>query len=473
MISKQSFWKNKTGFKQIAFACISILISSWIGFRYAEEVFIGYLPILLWIFAVFLCFAALYPENQPALFQIKRTLTWAGIFALIIIAFLIRFINLQNLPAGFHPDEAGYVDFAILHIPNLDDPYLTINPFRTGLDSQPILYKYILRFNTFFFGMNIPAAKVSSIFIGVFAVASVFLMMNELAGRRMAWLTTILMTTYHYHVHWSRIALSNIWVTLLIPLTLGLFLLGWRKNNDKGAILAGLALGISTYIYSGGYFIIFLLIFLFIQVWRKTDNRQSLIKYTAKMLAFASVIALPLITFAILVPDHFFDRASVIRGWTDKAIQSISQDEVVTDWDYFQHQVKYSFGAYNFYPEVTGFYQPDAPFLIGFASILFLIGIPIAFRQKQYLLIFWVFIVTVLGGVMLDGTPASTHFIGVIPAICWMVAIPLDRLIERKQMNWAYTLLALILLMDLFFYFFIYASSPSLDLDVPFPIIQP
>jgi 4-amino-4-deoxy-L-arabinose transferase-like glycosyltransferase len=321
--------------------------------------------------------------------------------------------------------------------------------------------------------MNIPATRISSILIGTLAIASVFLMMNELAGRRMAWLTATLMTTYHYHVHWSRIALSNIWVTLLIPLTLGLFLLGWRKNNDKGAILAGLTLGLSAYIYSGGYFIIFLLIFLFIQTWRKTDNPHGLIKYTTKMLALALVVAMPLIIFAILVPEHFFDRAYIVRGWTDKAIQSISQGEIVTPWDYFQHQVKYSFGAYNFYPEVTGFYRPDAPFLIGFASILFLVGIPIALRQKQYLLIFWIFIVTVLGGVMLDGTPASTHFIGVIPAVCWMVAIPLDKLFEKNQMNWAYTLLALTLFTDLFFYFFIYASSPSLDLDAPFPIIMP
>lgn len=466
MISKQNFWENKTGFKQIALACVSILISAWIGFQYAVEAFIGYLPILVWIFSVFLCFAALYPEKQPALFQIKRNHTWAGIFALIIIAFLIRFINFSNFPAGFHPDEAGYVDFAILHIPNLDDPTLTINPFRTGLDSQPVLYKYVLRLTTFLFGMNIPATKISSVLIGTLAIASVFLMMNELAGRRMAWITSILMTTYHYHVHWSRIALSNIWVTLLVPLTLGLFLIGWRKNNDKGAIFAGLALGLSAYIYSGGYFIVFLLIFLFVQLWIKTDNRSGLIKYTLKMLALALVVAAPLMMFAIQVPEFFFDRASLVNGWSPDLIQPSFQA-------YLFSQIKYSFGAYNFYPEVTGFYFPGAPFLIGFASILFLIGVALAISQKQYLLLFWIFIVTVLGGVMLDGTPASTHFIGVIPAICWMVAIPLDNLLEKKQMNWAYTLLALTLFMDLFFYFFIYASAPSAHLSLSFPIIMP
>ncbi|MBL8090385.1 MAG: glycosyltransferase family 39 protein [Anaerolineales bacterium] len=464
MTSLKHIWRNNPSLIQVSFVCLSILISTWIGIHYATEAFIGYLPILLWLFSVFLCFAALYSEKQPALFQIKLNHTWAGIFALITIALLIRFINLSSLPKGFHPDEAGYIEFAVLHIPKEDDPYLTINPFRTGLDSQPILYKYILRFSTYFFGMNIPASKISSVAIGTLAVASVFLMMNELAGRRMAWITSILMATYHYHVHWSRIALSNIWVTLLVPLTLGLFLLGWRKNNDKGAIFAGLALGLSAYIYSGGYFVIFLLIFIFMQEWINTNNRFDLMKYTAKMLCLAFVVAAPLIVFAIRVPDFFFDRASVVNGWKAELIQP-------SFYEYLFSQLKKSFGAYNFYPEVTGFYAPNAPFLIAFASILFLIGIFFAIKQKKLFLLFWIFIVTILGGVMLNGTPASTHFIGVIPAICWVVAIPLDKLIEHGHIKWFYTFLALIIFMDLFFYFFIYPSYPDSHLNVPFPII--
>lgn len=464
MNSQQSFWENKSSRKQIVLASVVILISAWVGFRYAEEVFIGYLPILLWIFAVFLCFAALYPENKPTLFKIRRNHTWVGIFSLIAIAFLIRIINLPNLPIGFHPDEAGYIDFAILHIPNLENPYQTINPFRTGLDSQPVLYSYMLRLNTFLFGMTISGARISSVLIGALAIASMFLMMNEIAGRRMAWIATILLTTYHYHVHWSRLALSNIWVTFLIPLTIGLFLIGWRKNHTGGAVLAGISLGASAYVYSGGYFVIFLLIILFIQLWKKTSNHFGLIMYTTKMLSMAWAIAMPLIAFAILVPEYFFDRASLVNGWASEAIRLPMQEHLY-------RQVTRSFGAYNFYPEVTGLYRPDAPFLIGFASILFLVGIPLAIYKKQYFVLIWILIVTILGGVMLDGTPASTHFIGVIPALCWMVAIPIDRLFEKNQAKWAFTLLILTLFLDLFFYFFIYASNPSIDLDVPFPII--
>lgn len=462
----QNFWKNKTNLKQAFLVCISIFISAWIGFQYASEAFIGYLPILLWLFAIFLCFTALYPERQATLFQLKWNMTWVGLFFLIIIAVEIRLFNLPHLPVGFHPDEAGYLDFALIHIPNSDDPYLTINPFRTGQYSQPVLYNYILRLNTSLFGMNIPATRSSSVLIGALAVASVFLMVNELAGRRMAWISALLMTTYHYHVHWSRLALSNIWVTFLVPLTVGLFLFGWRKNNDKGALLAGLALGLSAYVYSGGYFVIFLLIILFIQFWRQTDRRSDLIRYTIKMIALALVVALPLIIFAYLFPNFFFDRITLVRGWTAELIKP-------TFLGYLISQLKFSFGGYNFYPEVSGFYLTYTPFLFGFASILFLVGIPIAFRQKQYLLLFWICIVTILGGVMLDGTPATSHFIGVIPAICWMVAIPIDKLFEKEQPKWAYILLILILLLDLFFYFYLYASSPSPDLDVPFPIIEP
>lgn len=467
MASLKTLWKeDRPILRQSVFTCISIFASVWIGFRYATEAFIGYLPILLWGFFVFLCFAALYPEKQPALFQIKPNRAWVGIFALTTAAFVIRIVNLPNLPAGFHPDEAGYVEFAILHIPKEDDPYLTINPFRTGLDSQPVLYKYVLRFNTFLFGMNIPASRMSSVVIGSLAVAGVFLMVNELSGQRTAWITSLLMATYHYHVHWSRLALSNIWVTLFVPLTLGLFLFGWRKHNDKGALFAGLTLGLSAYLYSGGYFVVFLLTILFIKLWMQTDNRRGLIKYAAKTLALAFVVAAPLVMFAIYVPEFFFDRASLVNGWKANLIQPSFHE-------YLFSQIQKSFGAYNFYPEVTGFYAPNAPFLIGFASILFLIGVWVAFRQKHFFPLVWIFIVTVLGGVLLDGTPASTHFIGVIPAICWVIATPLNKLFENNQQKWAYAFLALILVSDLLFYFFVYPSSNRANLTAPFPPIAP
>ncbi len=111
--------------------------------------------------------------------------------------------------------------------------------------------------------------------------------------------------------------------------------------------------------------------------------------------------------------------------------------------------------------------------VLKFSGVLFPIVFILAIHKKQFLPVFWLLIVTVLGGVLSAGTPSSSHFIGAIPAICWLVAIPLDWLFEHKHPYWAYFLLAIIVITDLSFYFVIYAAHPSENLSVPFPVVEP
>ncbi len=465
-------WSTKQRARQVGIACTTIAISLWIGFRYAEEVFVSLLPIIIWVYLIILCCLALYPNHQRSLIQVSRNLSWLGLLLLLGVALLLRGFHLSSLPPGLHPDEAGYIDFALLHIPNIEYSWLYINPFRTGIDSQPILYSYVLWFNTRVFGATIPAVKISNVLIGTLSIAGVFLMMKELTGnRRLAWLTAILMAVYHYHVHWSRLALSNIWTTFFLCFTIGLFLLGWRKRHSGGAVLAGVCLGLAAYVYSGGYFVIILLAILFLQLWHKTTERLELTIYSAKMIAVAAVIAAPLVVFAFKVPEFFFDRANVIRGWTPQAILAYSQGAEMSYVDYAIHQFRYSFGAYNFFPEITGFYLPEIPFLIGFASILFMVGVVLALNKTHFLALVWIGIVTFFGGILIDGTPGSTHFIGAIPAICWLVALPIDKLFESGNRHIAYAILAAIIITDIYFYFIIYSGSPSPDLSLLFPTV--
>jgi hypothetical protein len=466
----QYVWLSEHRSVQVVVALATILASVFIGTTYAGEIFITIFPILFWLFSIIICFVMLCPPQKMIEFRFSRV--WQGLLIILTLAFLLRFVELTHLPPGFHVDETGSVDFALRHVFNPLNRGQTINPFRTGSDSQPILFYYVLRLGVGLFGFTIVGARMSGVLVGTLAVAAVFFMMNEIAGRRMAWLTALLMAVYHYHIHWSRIALNNIWVTLLIPLTLGFFLIGLRKNWSGGAVLAGLCLGFTSYFYAGGYIVILLLPILMWQAWKKTNDHIRLTIYFGKILALALVVAAPLIVFALHFPDQFFDRSGIIYGWNPQAIQATVGNPTAY-WEHFIFQVSHSFGAYNYFPDSTGFYAPGVPLLIGYASVLFLWGIAWALYKKQYFPVVWVVIVTIFGGVMIAGAPGSSHFIGVIPAICWLVAIPLDWLIENKRVRWAYILLVTLILTDLFFYFMIYASHPSGDLVLSFPMVEP
>lgn len=468
----QTLWSTKIRARQTWVTFAAMILSTGIGILYADEPFIHITPILLWLYSILICFVILYPTEKSTLFQINFNRTWIGLFILLGFAFFLRVVNIMNFPPAFLPDEAGSVDFALQNVFHPSLGWVTINPLRTGLDSQPVLYAYILRSSTALFGFSTTGARMSSILAGTLSIAGVFLMVNEMAGRKTAWLTAILMTTYHYHIHWSRIALSNIWVTFLLPLTLGFFLRGWRKSQDGGALLAGLCLGFTAYFYTGGYILVFLISIVIWQMWKQTNDRLRFALYTGKMLALAVVVSAPLIVFAFMTPDHFFDRFSVVYGWTPDAIRATLGDSA-TVWDYFIYQVTRSFGAYNFYTDVTHFYAPQIPFLTGIASILFLAGAGWSLYKRQYFPIIWVTLVSIFGGVIIVGTPASSHFIAVIPAICWLVAVPLQWIGENKGPSWVYILLAAVILSDLMFYFGNYAGSSYGDFTLPFPIIEP
>jgi hypothetical protein len=87
--------------------------------------------------------------------------------------------------------------------------------------------------------------------------------------------------------------------------------------------------------------------------------------------------------------------------------------------------------------------------------------------------VLWVLLTIFLGGFMLTGAPSSSHYVVSIPAISWLVALPLMWLIETGHWRWAVALLIVIIVTDLGFYFGIYVPGGPRDLIHPFPTWPP
>ncbi|MBI5934458.1 MAG: glycosyltransferase family 39 protein [Chloroflexi bacterium] len=466
----KNLWLDERRAFQVVTAIASIAGSVIIGTMYAGVIGIPIYPIVLWLIEIVICCLLLFPFHKKTNFGVSPI--WPQLIGLLTVAFLLRSIGLSILPPGFHTDEHGTAQFVQHQVLNPLNQGLTVNPFMLDSNNQPVLYDYVWRLSIGVFGFTISGARMASAIAGTLAALAVFFMVNEMAGRRLAWYTAILMAVYHYHVHWSRIALNNIWVTLWLPLTIAFFLRGWRKRWSGDAVLAGLCLGFTAYFYAGGYFILILLPILIWQEWKKAPNRVRFAIYCGKMLAVALVVAAPIIVFAIRFPSHFLFRTSDIVAWKVGYAQEALDSMDATTWDLILYQFRHSFGAYNFYSDITGFYKPEIPFLIGLASAVFLWGIAWTIYKKQYFPLIWVAVVTIMGGVMSAGTPGSSHFIGVIPAICWLAAVPLDWLTENGHKRLAFALLFVICLTDLIFYFLVYKSSPSPDLSLKFPLVE-
>jgi len=467
----RTFWQqelvgNERRGLQIMVAVACILVNLWIGYAYAGSIMVNGWQLWVWLAGIFLTALVLIP---PRHFNLHLKKIWLAFLALFVVAFLLRGLFLEKLPAGLHPDEGSVASITLRFV--FLSPGQTLNPLRTGDNSQPNLYNYIIRIFLFLFGNTKTGLRLPNALAGALSVLATYFLIATVRNRRTAWLGAVVMAAYQYSIHWSRLGLNNIWPTLWIPLTLALFYWGWKVKWNGGAVLAGLAWGLSFYFYTGGMVIFVLVAYVIVDLWRKeTDHHQVLI-HVGKMLAVFACVAGPLIVFAVIEPNIFFDRSRIVFAWTPQYIAQVVGSSMAVG-KFLWLQVVYSLGGFTIYPDTSGFYDPGIPFLIGLAAPLMVIGAGWAVYKRQYLLVVWLLAVVILGGVMLTATPAGSHMIASIPAICWAVATALDVLMERGWTKWAFAMLVVVVLTDLVFYFVLYAAHPAGDLTVPFPTIN-
>jgi hypothetical protein len=444
-----------------ALACTGV--SLIIGFTYAGYPVVPGWQLWTWLAAVIGILLALIP---PLASRLPRG-TFVILFGLLAAALTVRLFRLASLPPGMHIDELGVADFAMRQV--FFSPFETINPFITGPESHPVLFHYIVAAFIKLFGPHIFSLRLQTALIGTLGVLATYLMVRAFSGKRAALFAALLMVAYHYHVHWSRISLNNIWDTLWVPLMLGPFLWGWRKQWSGGAALSGLAVGLSQYFYPGSKIGLVLLGGLILVMWkegRHEPGRWAI--YLGKLVLVTVCAAAPIVAFALHNPQAYLLRTQTIMGWSPETI-SIILGPQATLGQYFWYQLTHSFGTYLIYPDDTGFYRPGVPLVFGPAAIVFGVGFLWAIFKKQGLPVLWIIITALLGGFMLSGPSGSSHFVVAIPAICWLIALPLTWLAENKHPRLAWALLALLIAIDIIFYFGIYAANPSGDLVNPFP----
>ncbi|MDI7276168.1 MAG: glycosyltransferase family 39 protein [Anaerolineae bacterium] len=475
MRAQMAFWRHaKAGgpgltdgqAMRVSIAVGCILASAFVGYAHVRDVHVQIVSglcwqLLVWAFSVAVIIVALLPRRAPLAISGRQTLTLGllGLAALLPRAFFLDAV-------GLHIDEQGVAEFALRHV--FPTQATTINPFITGLAAHPTLYSYLVRLSLLLFGQSIAGLRMSSALGGALAVIATYAAVATCQSRRAGLIAAAVMAASHYHVHWSRIGLNNIWDTFWVPLAVAAYAWGWRDRWSGGAVLAGAALGLSQYFYPGARVGLFLVAWLALDLWRRDRDTRRLAVHVGKLLAVLACIALPLAMYAVHSPSAFFARIRDVYGWSRPSIVTVV-GESGSIWSYLWHQVWRSVGAYTAVPEVTGFYRPNVPYLMGLAAPLFWAGLVQGLRKRQLVPVVWIGLATLFGGVLLNGAPSSSHMVVSIPALSWLVAMPIDWLFGTGRRRWAWAALALIVLCDLAFYFVLYVPNPCTDLSHPFP----
>ena len=407
---------------------------SWMAWYAAGEARLmisGGLAVLAW----FLAIATVIAGNCRVPWHEIKFKPRRLIFPLILImtAFLIRGLAMDGIPIALTGDEGSAGIAAVQFITGEVN-----NPFISTSFSFPSLFYFLQSLSIRIFGQTTYALRFPSALAGALTVGVVLLVGSVMFDRRSGLLAAIFLAAYHFHVHFSRIGLNNIWDGLWYTIFIGALWYGWEYENNGSFTLAGLTLGIAQYFYpSGRALIIPILGWLFLIRLLHSDKFKRISFGILIMFIVAAVIILPLAIYYVHHPNEYmapFARVTIFGPVLEDLVQSTGQPA----WLILLKQVWLGLQAFIYLP-ITFWYQPETPLLRPIAASLFVIGfllLLIRDRDNRFLLLaLWILTFGLIGGFS-ESTPAAQRYVAAAPVCALFIGYGLSELSSILEKLW-------------------------------------
>jgi Dolichyl-phosphate-mannose-protein mannosyltransferase len=346
----------------------------------------------------------------------------AGIAAVTIAAFVVRFIRLTDVPYPMSGDEAsiGLEGEQILAGSSRD-------MFRTGWSSQPILSFLGPAVSMALFGTSLVGLRLFPVLTGTLTVPVLYLLVRVMFSRAPAFLAAFLLASMSFHVHFSRIAVNNADAAFVVCLVASMLYAIARSRRAHWYVAAGLATGFGLYSFAGAR-LVFVFAFLFLAYLGASD--RGFRADWPKLLLFAAamwVVVLPTAVHFLEHPDVGFGRLNQVgvvpSGWLDREAARTGTPAAFV----LVRQILRSFAIVVSSPAAEGFYNSPKPLLDLLWTIAFLIGLMFSwirpFDPRHVLLNIWFWSVIVFGGAFVLPPPAAERFLLAAPAVAVFAAL--------------------------------------------------
>jgi len=425
---------------------------------------------LAWIFAIGFGIAGSWSRGAID-FRAHRN-AFVVALGFFIIALPFRILSTNSIPIILYGDEASAGLYALNILKGTAN-----NPFMAGWYSFPSLYFLIPAAGISLLGQTTAALRVPSAIAGALTVGAVYLTGRTMFDKRTASIAAIAMIGFHFHIHFSRIGLNNIWDGLFFAITTGAAWYGWEKENRNAYVLTGLGLGFSQYFYPSSRVLTGLVLGLIIAggVFDFKKLKRSLANVVL-MSIVTMVILLPLAWYYIRYPNQFFapmDRVSILGDWlvNEQKIRGLPA------WRILLRQLWLGAEAFTFLP-LQHWYISETAFLRPLYAGLFLLGlanITARFKESRSLLLLgWLVLYILLGGLS-ESTPAAQRYSAAVPLGMLLFAHGLNETagifenlwpsINRYATAVVLSFAVVVTMLDADFYFNTYTPKTAIQFD--------
>jgi 4-amino-4-deoxy-L-arabinose transferase-like glycosyltransferase len=394
----------------------------------------------------------------------KRTLLVAGLF--FLVGFILRAVSAETIPPVLNGDEASAGLSAIHFIEGQVN-----NIFGVGWFSFPSLFYFLQSISIRILGQTTTALRIPSAIIGGLTISVVYLIGRRMFDPQTGLLAAIFMTGFHFHMHFSRIGLNNIWDAFWFILILGMLWDGVVHKRRSSFLIAGVGLGLSQYFYVTVRLLPFIIL-----MWLAVlaaFNRKTLQGNGGNLLAvilLAVVAFMPMAWFYIKHPNDFlapYSRVGAFGQW-------LENEPAITGlpvWRIFLKQFSLSLESFVSAP-LEMWYSPGTGILRPAAAAFFLLGIllmALKWRdERTHLFAIWLAAFIATGTLSLPAT-AAQRYVAVAPLCVLLVGYAFSEIPRLLAKVWpearrglnvlAVIAVAAISADDLRFYFFDYTPS--------------
>ncbi|MFN8598720.1 MAG: glycosyltransferase family 39 protein, partial [Anaerolineae bacterium] len=333
---------------------------------------------------------------------------WPTVTALLLLAFALRVLALNDVPPGLHHDEViiGQVAKDILR------GNLAIY-FTAGYGHEP-LYHYIVAGFFAALGASAFALRLTSACVAMLGLAVAYRFTRRLFSPAVAIGTLAWMSISLWPVFFARVGLRGITLPLLTTLTAYFLWRALHTSHITPYVVAGALLGLTLYTYQASrvFPVIFAVFFIYLAVTRSSlVTRHSPVgRKIAAFFVTALLIAVPLIIYLTVINPAAEERVADLSGPLNQ-LRAGNPSEVI-------QSTLNTLGMFTVRGDAVPIYnvadRPVFPEPIGAA--LFYLGFLIClwrWRQPAYVfMLIWFFISLVPAMV----TPFSPNFVRTIAA---------------------------------------------------------
>lgn len=349
-----------------------------------------------------------------------------------VAAFAARGTLLGQIPTTLSGDE-GSAGLAAVRILEGE----ATNLFGVGWFSFPNFYFAVQSSGIALLGQTAEGLRATSAIAGALTVVALYWLGRVMFDRTTAVLAALYLTGAHYHIHFSRIGLQNIWDGLFLVVVLAAMWAGWGSGRRAPFVAAGVALGLGQYFYVSLRVLPLLLL-----VWAALAllvERERLRQRLPDLLlsAFvAAVVVLPLALFFLKFPNEFnapLQRVSVLGEWLTREVELTG----LPAWRIIAEQMSNTALGFTHLP-LRHWYTPGVPLLLPAAAALFILGLLwllYALDLRYLLIVLPLLAMIILGGLSQDA-PASQRYVMAMPLAALLVALPLGQAARWLRPLW-------------------------------------